>query len=286
MAEPATYSAMHLYGAEHPGPARRGVPRGPLVPAAETLARLRAVKTPRGDRRASGPRCRVCRRRVPAGGVARPRGRAARAGGGGAVPRGPLRGRAARRTTAGRRLRLVHVRPQRRRAPRPPTPAPPAAGPAGRGDLVLVHCNSYAGGFWTDITRTYCLGGPDGGAERMYEAVFAARAAALDGDPPGREGRDVDAAARRVFVERGLDDAFTHSTGHGVGFGAISAHALPRLHPKSDDILRPGMVFNVEPALYFEGFGGVRHCDMVALTATGCEVLTPFQGAPADLMLP
>ena len=23
------------------------------------------------------------------------------------------------------------------------------------GDLVLVHCNSYGDGYWTDITRTY-----------------------------------------------------------------------------------------------------------------------------------
>ncbi|HWE61863.1 MAG TPA: M24 family metallopeptidase, partial [Chloroflexota bacterium] len=28
-------------------------------------------------------------------------------------------------------------------------------------DLVLVHCNSYVDGYWTDITRTYCLGEPD-----------------------------------------------------------------------------------------------------------------------------
>lgn len=26
------------------------------------------------------------------------------------------------------------------------------------GDLVLVHCNSYLNGFWTDITRTFCIG--------------------------------------------------------------------------------------------------------------------------------
>jgi Xaa-Pro aminopeptidase len=29
------------------------------------------------------------------------------------------------------------------------------------GDFVLLHCNSYCGGFWTDITRTFCMGQPD-----------------------------------------------------------------------------------------------------------------------------
>ena len=37
------------------------------------------------------------------------------------------------------------------------------------------------------------------------------------------------------------------------------------------------MVFNVEPAAYFDGYGGVRHCDMVAVTDRGCDLLTPFQ---------
>jgi Xaa-Pro aminopeptidase len=36
------------------------------------------------------------------------------------------------------------------------------------GELVLAHCNSYADGYWTDITRTYCLGEPDERQRTMY----------------------------------------------------------------------------------------------------------------------
>lgn len=85
-------------------------------------------------------------------------------------------------------------------------------------------------------------------------------------------------------VER-FGPQFKHSTGHGVGFSAISANAKPRLHPKSTETLETGMVFNVEPAIYFEGYGGIRHCDMVTVTEAGAELLTPFQCGAGELRL-
>jgi Xaa-Pro dipeptidase len=145
-------------------------------------------------------------------------------------------------------------------------------------DLVLVHCNSYADGYWTDITRTYCLGEPDEKQRSLYDAIAAAHRAAGEVIRPGARAADVDRAARTVLEERGLGKAFKHSTGHGIGFSAINHLARPRLHPESPDILETGMVFNVEPAVYLEGYGGIRHCNMVALTPNGVEQLTPFQG--------
>lgn len=153
------------------------------------------------------------------------------------------------------------------------------------GDLVLTHCNSYADGYWTDITRTYSMGNLEERSQKMYESVFAARAAALAVIRPGAKAADVDKAARTVFHERGFGPQFKTSTGHGVGFSAISANAKPRLHPKSTETLEAGMVFNVEPAIYIDGYGGIRHCDMVAVTETGAEVLTPFQCDVDELVL-
>lgn len=152
-----------------------------------------------------------------------------------------------------------------------------------RGDLVLVHCNSYVDGYWTDITRTYSIGRPDANRQKLYDAVFEARDAALKAALPGAKARVVDAVARAVLTKYGYGKHFKHSTGHGVGFGAIDPNALPRLHPKSPDVLEPGMVFNIEPAIYIEGYGGIRHCDVVALTERGPEILTPFQASVEEL---
>jgi Xaa-Pro aminopeptidase len=151
------------------------------------------------------------------------------------------------------------------------------------GDLALVHCNSYVDGHWTDITRTYCLGRIDERNQAMYDAVFEARAAALAAIRPGVRARDIDAAARRVLADKGFADAFKHGTGHGVGFAAINHTALPRIHPASDDVLAEGMVFNVEPAIYIDGYGGMRHCDMALVTPDGHELLTPFQERPMEV---
>ena len=151
-------------------------------------------------------------------------------------------------------------------------------------DLVLTHCNSHADGYWTDITRTYCLGSPSEDQERIYEAVFEARRAAMDAVRPGAKARDVDRAARDVLRARGFGEQFKHGTGHGVGFSAVNHRAMPRIHPASPDVLAAGMVFNIEPAVYFEGVAGIRHCDMVAVGPNGAEILTPFQARLEDLI--
>jgi Xaa-Pro aminopeptidase len=44
------------------------------------------------------------------------------------------------------------------------------------------------------------------------------------------------------------------------------------------------MVFNVEPAVYIKGYGGIRHCDMVTVTERGAEVLTGFQLSVGELL--
>lgn len=143
------------------------------------------------------------------------------------------------------------------------------------GDFVLVHANSYTDGYWTDITRTQVLGEPDDRQRKMFGAIAKAREAAFAAIEPGARACDVDRAAREILKQHGFD--FPHSAGHGVGFNAISANARPRIHPASNELLEAGMTFNIEPAVYIEGYGGARHCDMVAVTETGMELLTDFQ---------
>lgn len=151
------------------------------------------------------------------------------------------------------------------------------------GDLVLTRCNATAEGYQAFIARTYCLGRPTERQAEIYDAVFAARGAALRAIAPRARAADAGRAAREVAARRGFGRDFRDPLGHGVGF-TTDHNAPPRLHPKSPDVLQPGMVFTLAPAISIEGWGGVLHCDMVAVTQTGVEVLTPFHDSLEQLM--
>lgn len=144
------------------------------------------------------------------------------------------------------------------------------------GDLVMIHANTCADGYWTDITRTYTVGEPTARQQEIQKAIDEARRAGLRAIRPGAAAKDVDHAVREVMAAHGLGAAFAHAAGHGVGFAAANSHGMPRIHPLSPDVLEEGMTFNLEPAAYFEDYGGMRHCDLVAVTEDGARVMTDF----------
>jgi Xaa-Pro aminopeptidase len=144
------------------------------------------------------------------------------------------------------------------------------------GDLVMIHANTCADGYWTDLTRTYVAGKPEDRQCDMRAAIDEARTTGLRAIHPGTNGQQVDHAVRSTMEVHGFGKAFKHAAGHGVGFAAANPNGRPRIHPLSADVLETGMTFNLEPAAYFQGYGGMRHCDVVAVTRDGVKVMTEF----------
>jgi len=156
-----------------------------------------------------------------------------------------------------------------------PNGARPHARPServiGEGEPVVIDLCARIDGYCSDITRTISLGKPSEMMTRISNIVRRAQVAAIEGIAPGMSGAEADHLARQVIDDAGHGEEFGHGLGHGVG---LDVHEEPRLGPKSEDILAPGMVFTIEPGIYIEGWGGVRIEDMVLLGQKGPKVLT------------
>jgi len=150
--------------------------------------------------------------------------------------------------------------------------AEPGATLLRRGDLIVVDMGAFCDGYASDMTRMLFVGTPGARVKRVYRAVLEAQLAALDTVRAGVTASRVDAAARRVLRGYGLERAFVHSTGHGLG---LEIHEPPRLGKRDNTVLEAGMAVTVEPGVYLEDFGGIRIEDTVEVTATGRSILTP-----------
>jgi len=159
---------------------------------------------------------------------------------------------------SGMRSAIVHGRASLARIPR-------------RG-FVVCDFGVILAAYCSDRTRTVHVGRPSAEARGLYEAVLEAQLAAIAAVGPGVTCAEVDGAARRVLRRRKLARHFTHSTGHGLG---LEIHEAPRLAVGQGQKLEPGMVITIEPGAYVPGKWGVRIEDVVVVTPSGCEVLTP-----------
>jgi Xaa-Pro aminopeptidase len=130
------------------------------------------------------------------------------------------------------------------------------------------------------MTRTVCLGKPTDRERDVYETVLAAQQAAVAAVAAGVECGTVDEAARSILRQAGMAEAFSHSTGHGVG---IEIHEGPRIAAGQKERLAPGMVITIEPGAYFAGEFGVRIEDMVVVERGGSRLLTHSPKALIEL---
>ena len=180
-------------------------------------------------------------------------------------------------------------------------------GPVHAGELVLVDAGAEVDSLYTaDITRTLPVSGRFSEAQRrVYEIVLEAADAAFEVARPGRTFRELNEAAMKVIaarlhelgllpegvtVEQSLDPEgqyhrrwMVHGTSHHLGLDVHDC-AEARREMYLDGVLEPGMVFTIEPGLYFgpddllapaEFRGiGVRIEDDVVVTEDGCENLS------------
>jgi Xaa-Pro dipeptidase len=151
----------------------------------------------------------------------------------------------------------------------------PAPRSLAENQVVLVDGGLAVHGYPADMTRTVVFGTPAPEAQKVFDIVHEAQARALAFAAPGKKCGDVDAVARKVITDAGYGPdyrTFTHRLGHGIG---LEGHEWPYLVRGSQVVLEPGMTFSDEPGIYQYGKFGVRLEDIMAITDTGAEMLTP-----------
>lgn len=140
-------------------------------------------------------------------------------------------------------------------------------------EFVTVDFGCNCGGYWSDVTRTVCVGEPDAKQREIYETVLAAQNAAILLAAPGKTGRELDHAARTLIADAGYGEYFGHNLGHSFGLNIHEAPQCAR-NQNGDIPLQPGMIVTIEPGIYIPQFGGVRIEDDILITENGCENLT------------
>ncbi|HIZ37572.1 MAG TPA: Xaa-Pro dipeptidase, partial [Candidatus Ruania gallistercoris] len=173
------------------------------------------------------------------------------------------------------------------------------------GELVLVDAGVEVDSLYTaDVTRTLPVDGTFTEVQRrIYTAVLDAADAAFAFARPGVKFRDIHTTALRVLAERlhswrllpvSVEEAISaegqqhrrwmpHGTSHHLGLDVHDC-AQARREMYLDAELVPGMVFTIEPGLYFKADDlavpaeyrgiGVRIEDDVLVTETGVENLS------------
>ena len=141
-----------------------------------------------------------------------------------------------------------------------------------KGDLVLFDLGAMVEGYCADLTRTFFFGQVEERWHKIRDLLRQAQEEAINSVRPGVKSSRIDRIIRQRLKEEGY--VFIHNTGHGVG---LEVHEEPNISPDSKRILREGMVFTIEPGVYFPGEGGVRVERMLLVTQNGGEVLDDYR---------
>ncbi len=172
-------------------------------------------------------------------------------------------------------------------------PDPSLALPIRRGDVVLVDLwarertrpdggiGAYADITWMATAATT----PTAEQVRIWETVRGARDAAVRlleervaaGEPV--QGGEPDRAARQVIHAAGFGAAFTHRTGHSIGWDAAHGDGVNIDDFETHDtrLLRPGAAFSIEPGIYLSSVGMRSEINAVIDPDGRFRVTTPPQ---------
>ncbi|MFX1283982.1 MAG: M24 family metallopeptidase [Promethearchaeota archaeon] len=140
-----------------------------------------------------------------------------------------------------------------------------------KGDTLVTGASANVAGYHSELERTMFMGDPNEKQRGYFAVMMKAQQAAFDTLGPEVPLSKVDQATRTVFKEAGVMHLVQHHTGHSIG---LEGHERPFLDVGLNDMIKPGMVFTVEPGIYDRSIGGFRHSDTIVITDDGIDIIT------------
>jgi hypothetical protein len=149
------------------------------------------------------------------------------------------------------------------------------------------------GGYFYDFTRTWCLGFAPDAVKEIHQQVLTIHHQIIKDLQENTLYRNYQQKTCEMFKELGhptiadsynIQEGYVHSIGHGLGLD-VHENPFSGLTSTERDVLIEGVVFTIEPGLYYPSRGfGVRIEDTICLNAHGkFEVMAEY---PYDLVLP
>ena len=148
------------------------------------------------------------------------------------------------------------------------------------------------GGYYFDMTRTFCLGYAPDEVEKTYEDVREISNKLTTSYKAGNNVRMYQRMTYEFFESRGHPtigsqpgtlSGFIHGLGHGIG---LAVHEEPFFsdQPSNHNVIQPGNIFTCEPGLYYPDKGfGVRIEDVISINEQGDAV--NFTDFPKELIV-
>jgi len=150
------------------------------------------------------------------------------------------------------------------------------------GDVLVTGASADIDGYHSELERTMIVGEPTAAQERAFDAMLQMQTHAIAALAPGLPVGEVELEVVRLAEELGVRDNLRHHVGHSIG---LEGHEAPFLDRGDEAVLEPGMVFTVEPGVYFKELGGFRHSDTVLITESGRRVMTDYPRELRDLVI-
>ena len=138
------------------------------------------------------------------------------------------------------------------------------------GDIIRFDVGGQYGAWSSDFARTYSAGNPSALQKQTYSTLIDIETATIDIIRPGILAEDVFFFCRDQFKKHGLQFYMPH-VGHSFG---LELHEAPMLRAGEKTVLKPGMVFNIEPSTFDDNRVAYHTEDLLVVTETGYRLLT------------